>query len=61
LITSSYSIIKYISQIGEFNNKNLFSIIDKLLKVISADYIKYVEQNPIFGDILVLRYDTRNP
>lgn len=61
LITSSYTIIKYISQISEFSNRNLFWIIEEMVKVISADYIKYVEKNPVLGNVFITRYDTRNP
>ncbi|MDR1987930.1 MAG: hypothetical protein LBQ24_04165 [Candidatus Peribacteria bacterium] len=34
LVTSSYTIIKDISEISEFNNKNLFLIIDNLVNII---------------------------
>jgi hypothetical protein len=61
LVTSSYTIIKYISEISEFNNKNLFSIIDDLVNVISANYVIYIEKSPVFENVFISRYDTRIP
>ncbi len=60
LITSSYEITKNISQINDFNNKNLFEIFDNLSKTINSKYILYFEKNPVLQDYLVFRYDTRN-
>lgn len=59
LITSSYKINKYISEITEFNNRNLFNIIDELSKTIDSDYVIYIEKNPVINDILTIKYDTR--
>jgi hypothetical protein len=61
LITSNYTIVKYISGISEFNNKNLFAIIDNLLNIISADYVLYIEKSPVFENVFISRYDTREP
>jgi CRP-like cAMP-binding protein len=61
LITSNYTIVKYISGISEFNNKNLFTIIDNLLTIISADYVLYIEKSPVFENVFISRYDTREP
>lgn len=60
LITSSYKINKHISEITEFNNTNLFRILDELSKTIITDYVLYLEKNPVFDDIITLKYDTRN-
>lgn len=59
LITSNYKINKHISEINEFNNTNLFKIIDQFTKIIVADYILYLEKNPVIEDILIMRYDSR--
>lgn len=59
LITSSYKINKHISEINEFNNTNLFQILDEFTKIIVADYVLYVEKNPVIEDILILKYDSR--
>lgn len=61
LITSSHTITKYISEIWEFNNKNLFDIIDKLLTIYSSKFIIYIEKSPVFDNIFILRYNTKNP
>lgn len=61
LVTSSYTIIKDISEISEFNNKNLFLIIDNLVNIIWADYILYIEKSPVFENVFIYRYDTRIP
>jgi len=60
LITSSYKINKHISEINEFNNTNLFKILDELSKTIISDYVLYLEKNPVLEDVLILKYDSRN-
>ena len=59
LITSSYKINKHISEINEFNNKNLFEILDELEKTINWKYVLYLEKNPVLENILILKYDSR--
>jgi len=59
LITLSYRINKYISEITIFNNKNLFSIIDELDKTINPDYTIYIEKNSIVDKVWTIKYDTR--
>lgn len=59
LITASYKINKYISEINEFNNKNLFKIIDQFKDTINAEYILYIEKHPIIDNYVVLKYDSR--
>lgn len=61
LITSSYKINKYISEITEFNNKNLFKIIDEFSKVVKSKYVLYLEKNPVLDNVVNLKYDTRSP
>ena len=61
LITSSYKINKHISEINEFNNKNLFEILDELEKTINWKYVLYLEKNPVLENILILKYDSRKP
>ena len=60
LITSSYKINKHISEINEFNNKNLFEILDELEKTINWKYVLYLEKNPVLENILILKYDSRH-
>ncbi len=59
LITSSYKINKHISEISEFNNKNLFEILNELEKTINWKYVLYLEKNPVLDNILILKYDSR--
>lgn len=59
LVTSSYALIKFISEISKFNNKNLFLIIDRLLSVLWANFIIYFEKVPGLKDYFVIKYDTR--
>lgn len=59
LITSSYKINKHISEINEFNNKNLFEILNELEKTINWKYVLYLEKNPVLENILILKYDSR--
>jgi len=59
LITLSYRINKYISEITMFNNKNLFNIIDELDKTINSNYTIYIEKNSVIENIATIKYDTR--
>ncbi|MDD3144699.1 MAG: cyclic nucleotide-binding domain-containing protein [Candidatus Gracilibacteria bacterium] len=59
LITLSYRINKYISEITLFNNKNLFNIIDELDKTINSNYTIYVEKNSFVEKVGTIKYDTR--
>lgn len=59
LITLSYRINKYISEITLFNNKNLFNIIDELDKTINSNYTIYVEKNSFVEKVWTIKYDTR--
>lgn len=59
LITSSYKINKHISELSEFNNINLFSILDEFSKTISSQYIIYLEKNPVIDNVAILKYDSR--
>ena len=59
LITTSYNINKNISEITEFNNKNLISIFDDLAKTVNSKYILYFEKHPVLDNYLTLKYDTR--
>ncbi|MDD2907360.1 MAG: cyclic nucleotide-binding domain-containing protein [Candidatus Gracilibacteria bacterium] len=59
LITLSYRINKYISEITKFNNINLFSIINELSETINCKYIIYIEKNNVIPNIGTIKYDTR--
>jgi len=59
LITSSYKINKHISEINEFNNINLFEILDEFSKIIISDYVIYIEKNPVLENYVTLKYDSR--
>jgi len=59
LVTSNYSISKEISELNEFNNKNLFKIIKDFEKTIDANYIIFLEKNPILENYLSLKFDSR--
>ena len=60
LVTSSYTLIKFISEISDFDNRNLFSIIDRLLKIMGASFIIYFEKVPGLKDYFNIKYDTRD-
>lgn len=59
LVASSYEISKKISEVTEFNNANLFSVIDIFANTINAKYVLYVEKNPIIDEYVNIKYDTR--
>lgn len=59
LVTSSYQMSKVISEINLYDNKNLFMIIDNFDKVIWAEYILYLERNPVVENYMTVKYDTR--
>lgn len=59
LITASYKINKYISEITKFDNKNLFKIIEQFKDTINIEHILYLEKHPILENFVVLKYDTR--
>lgn len=59
LLTLSYKINKYISEVNIFNNKNLFNIIEELKKTINSKYMIYVEKNSVIENIATVKYDTR--
>jgi len=59
LVTSNYEMSKTISEINLFDNKSLFNIIDKFKKIIWAEYIMYLEKNPVMDNYLTVKYDTR--
>lgn len=60
LVTSIYQISKSIANIEEYNNKNLFKIIDEFNQIIWAKYIIYIEKNPVINDYVNIKYDSRN-
>ncbi|MFK7780537.1 MAG: cyclic nucleotide-binding domain-containing protein [Candidatus Gracilibacteria bacterium] len=60
LVTSNYEISKAISEINLFDNRNLFAIIDKFEKIIGAEYIIYVEKNPVVSNFITIKHDTRH-
>lgn len=60
LLTTTYNISKIISEKTQFNNKNLFEIIDKILEILWANYILVFEKNPVLKNYLNFEYDTRN-
>lgn len=59
LVTSSYTLMKYISEIKKFNNKNLFMILDELVAILDTEFIIYIEKSPVVKDAFMFRYDTR--
>ena len=60
LVTSSFKISKEIAETTEFNNTNLFRIIDIFSKTIGSKYVIYVEKNPIIKEYVNIKYDSRN-
>jgi len=60
LVTSSYKISKEIAETTEFNNKNLFRIVDIFSKAIGWKYVIYIEKNPIIKEYVNVKYDSRN-
>ncbi len=59
LLTTSYNISTLIAEKKEFNNKNLFDIIDNILDILEIDYILILEKNPIVKNYFKIVYDTR--
>ena len=59
LVISSYIISKEISEIKEFNNTNLFKIIDTFSKTIGSKYVIYIEKNPVIKEYVNIKYDSR--
>lgn len=59
MVTSSYSISKFISEISEFNNENLYKIFDELNSILKSEYVIYLENNPVMDKYLSMKYDTR--
>lgn len=59
LITANYKVSQEISKIKEINNKSVFELIQKLKDIVNADYIVYLEENPIMQNYTTIKYDTR--
>jgi hypothetical protein len=59
LITANYKVTQEILKIEEVNNKNIFSLIDKLEEIINIDYSLYLEKNAVLENYLVIKYDSR--
>lgn len=60
LITANYKVSQEISNIKEINNKTIFKLIQKLKDIVNADYIIYLEENPIMQNYTTIKYDTRS-
>lgn len=60
LITANYKVTQEILKIKEVNNKNIFSLIDKLEEITHIDYTFFLEKNPVLDNYLVQKYDSRN-
>ena len=60
LLTSSYQMSKIISEIDQYDNKSLFYIINEFQKTIKAEYIIYLEKNPVIDHYMMIKYDTRS-
>lgn len=58
-ITANYEIVKSIIWIEKINDKNIFSIIEKIKLITWYDYILFFEINPVVSHYLSLKYDTR--
>ncbi len=58
-LTTILKMSEQISQIDEYNIKNIFKLIDSFSKVIWLDYILYLERNPIMKNYMTIKYDTR--
>ncbi len=58
-ITANYEIVKSIIGIEKINDKNIFSIIDKIKLITWYEYVLFFEINPVVTHYLTLKYDTR--
>ena len=59
LLTSNYEMSTIISDLDLYDNKNLFYIIDKFKNIIWAEYILYLEKNPVMDNYMTVKYDSR--
>jgi hypothetical protein len=48
-----------IASIENYDNKNIFKLIDSFSKIIDVEYIIYLERNPIMQNYMTIKYDTR--
>ncbi len=60
-LTSILKMSEEIANLNNYNNENIFKLIDSFVKIISADYIIYLERNPILENYMTIKYDTRTP
>lgn len=60
LLTTSYNISKIIWEKQDFDNKNLFKIIDNILEILDLEYILVFEKNQVLENYIKFEYDTRN-
>ena len=59
LITANYKVTQEILKIENINNKNIFTLIDKLESIINIDYTLFLEKNAVLENYLVIKYDSR--
>jgi len=58
-LTSILKMSEEIASIKNFDNKNIFKLIDSFSKIIDVEYIIYLERNPIIQNYMTIKYDTR--
>ena len=58
-LTSILKMSEEIASIKNFDNKNIFNLIDSFAKIIDTEYILYLERNPIIQNYMTIKYDTR--
>jgi len=58
-LTSILKMSEEIASIENFDNKNIFKLIDSFSKIIDVEYIIYLERNPIIQNYMTIKYDTR--
>jgi hypothetical protein len=58
-LTSILKMSEEIANMENYDNKNIFLLIDSFSKIIWVDYILYLERNPIMKNYMTIKYDTR--
>ena len=58
-LTSILKMSEEIASIKNYDNKNIFKLIDSFAKIIDVEYIIYLERNPIMQNYMTIKYDTR--
>jgi hypothetical protein len=59
-ITATYEMNHAILELESVNNKSVFHLLDTFKNIVHADFILFLEKNPVIDSYLNVKYDTRN-